>query len=166
MSNTININVKIEFPPDVDLSGISQKEYGINHLHDFQEILFDYRRVSMRGGYYPLDEKSRGYRWMFFLDTYEVYKDNVKDGLEITPVFNQKWYKNKYMTVVFLNKNFEFFKRIVPASKQEYQEEKELFDDLYKIFKENQYNIGNYIKRDIKDDFVKHPLTKSNKENN
>jgi hypothetical protein len=154
-SNSISIKLRLDFPSEVDLAGIEHKEYGVNHLHDFQEIFTDYNRVSRRNGYYPLDEKARGYRWMFFLDTYELYKDKDKELLELNSVFGQKWYKGKYMTIVFLDKNFEFHKRVIPATKQEYQEEKKLFDELYCIFKENQHKIGGFIKREAKDEIVK-----------
>jgi len=149
LSKSIKINVKLDFPDEVDLTDLEHKEYGINHLQDFNELLFDYSRTKMRNGYLPLKEE--GFRWMFFLDTYEVYTPEEAKNLELNEVFLQKWYKGKYMTILFLNEDFEFFKRILPASKKEFEEEPILFRRLYKILKDNQDKVGGYIKRLKKD---------------
>jgi len=148
---SINISVKIDFPPEVDLDNLEDKEYNINDLSDFQELLFEYKRTKMRGGYLSLNGKDEQFRWVFFLDTYEAYSDADTNDLMIDPVFKQKWYKNKYMTAMVLDENLNYHRRVVPASKDEYVEEKELFDKLYTIFKNNQDFIGKYIKRKKKD---------------
>ena len=147
--NSINIKVRLDFPSEVDLSGVDNKEYGINHLHDFNELLFDYSRIKLRNGYFPLKEE--GFRWIFFLDTYDTYTSGDAEDLFLNEVFHQKWYKGKYMTVVFLDENFEFFKRVLPATKKEFIEEPILFNKLYKVLKDNQDSIGSYIKRLKKD---------------
>ena len=49
------------------------------------------------------------------------------------------------------HRNFEFFKRVLPASIEEMEEEPTLFKRLYKILKDNQDTVGRYIKRDKKD---------------
>lgn len=149
---SVRINVRLDFPPEVDLSGLEEKEYGINHLHDFHEIFSHYCKINRRNGYFPLKEE--GYRWMFFLDTYETYSPKETEDLHMDPVFLQKWYRCKYMTVVFIDNNFEVFTRTLPATQQEYEEEKQLFDKLYKIFRENQDFIGRYVKRNKRDDFI------------
>lgn len=143
---TVNINVKLEFPPEVNLEGIVNQEYGIMHMHDFYEIIFTYCKLKSRSGYHHI--KDDKYRWMFFLDTYEKYSPEESKELHMNYVFQQKWYKGKHMTVMFINKDFEVFTRVLPASEQEYIEEKSLFDDLYRVFKENQDFIGKYLKHD------------------
>jgi len=142
---SVNINLRLDFPPEVDLRGIESKEFNITDLSDYSECLFDYSRVVMRNGYYPL--KFENFRWVFFLDTYEMYDRSESSDLVINSIFSQKWYKNKYMTIIVLDNNFKFHRRIIPATKSDYNEEKELFDKIYKIFETNQNFIGKYIKR-------------------
>ena len=152
MSKKLNLSVEVEFPSDVNLEDVNTYGYGLNHVNDFCDILFEYKKLNTRNGYLPIKEE--GYRWMFFSDTYEEYSSKDEKMLKMDPVFNQKWYKNKYMTIYFIDQNFKVFRRVLPASKREYEEESCLFDKLYKIFRENQDFIGKYIKRNKSKDLI------------
>src|SRR5438552_18337882 len=115
--SSVTISVKIDFPQEVDLRGVESKEYNIWDLSDFHECMFDYNRIKMRNGYLTLSD--RDFRWIFFLDTYEEYKFDDREDLVLNSVFSQAWYKNKYMTIILLDKNFKFHKRVIPASKED-----------------------------------------------
>jgi len=140
----LSLSLQIEFPQDVDLTSIPNRIFNIWDMSDYQECFADYTRVYMRNGYFPI--KCDKFRWLFFLDSYQTYdKEEAKD-LVLTDVFRQKWYKFKFMTIVFLDKDLKFHKRTIPASQLEYEEEKALFDELYKILDYNDDHVGKYIK--------------------
>ena len=143
-SKSYAFSMRVDFPLEVDLENIPKKEFSVWDLDDYQDMMFSYCFVNQRKNYYPI--KNTGYRWLFFMDTYDVYDVAESKDLELTSVFKQKWYKNKYMTVIFLDKDMKYHKRVIPASKQEYLEEKEVFDKLYKILDKYDNYIGNYIK--------------------
>lgn len=143
-TKTLSIKASIEFPPDVDLNEVSDKEYNIIELSDFQELMFEYAKVNRKGTYLPLKDKN--FRWIFFSDIYEPYENKEKSNLVLTDVFGEKWYRNKFMTVIFLDRDLKYGKYTIPATHQEYNEDKRIYDTLYKVLKTNNNIIGKYIK--------------------
>lgn len=148
----LNFTIQVEFPPEVNVSDFENKIYSIWDLSDYQELMADYYRIFRRGGYFSI--KDEEFRWVFFLDTYETYSKEEAKTLELAPVFYQKWYKEKYLTVVFLDKNFKHHKTVIPATSLEYSEEPKLYSKLYQILSDNDDIIGKYIKRKKCEDYV------------
>lgn len=145
MKSIVNFKMQVEFPPEVDLREFPEHPFSIWDLNDYLELFADYNRINMRNTYFPI--KNTEFRWVFFLDSYEKYDHNESKDLQLAPVFSQKWYRGKFMTIVFLDKKFKFHKYVIPATKQDYSENKGLFDKLYQILSHNDDYVGKYITR-------------------
>lgn len=143
---TLSLKVSIEFPADVDLTGLPDKEYNILELSDFQDLHHEYAKVNQLGRYYGL--KGTTFRWIFFSDIYESYSRKDRQDLILTDVFNEKWYRDKFMTVIFLDRDLRYGKYVIPATQLEYNEDKCIYDRLYSALKINHDYVGKYIKRE------------------
>lgn len=140
----VTLKVDIEFPKDVNIDHIEDRSFNIMELSDFYDLIFAYNTVNKRGLYQNIKDKK--YRWIFFSDEYETYDKEESKDLHMESVFEQKWYVNKFMTVYTLDDNLKYGKYILPATKQEYDEDKELYQKLYQIMRKNDSIIGKNIK--------------------
>jgi len=146
MNQTLNINVQICFPPEVDLIGLEGKTYNIVELSDYQDLLFEYAKVNKKGMYNPL--KDPNFRWIFFSDVYEIYDKHEIPNLKLEEVYHEKWYSRKFMTVIFLDRDLKYGQYVVPCTHQEYSEDQVIYDKLYAVLRKNNNIIGKYIKTD------------------
>ena len=142
-SKILTLKVNIDFPHDVNLSGLPDKEYNVVELSDFQNLLFEYTRVLRTGMDCPL--KDADFRWIFFSDMYDPYNEKDED-LKMDPVFNEKWYCGKFMTIIFLDNDLKYGKYVIPATTQEYSESKCIYDKLYRVLRKNRNIVGKYVK--------------------
>lgn len=140
------LKVSVEFPTEVNISGIEEKEFNINDWCSYQELVFAYKVISKKDLYCNIKDKN--YKWLFFSDTYETYSNNEAEDLVLNDNFREKWYKNKFMTVYFIDNNFKCGAYVIPATSQEYKEDKAIYDDLYRVLKRNNNVIGKYIKNE------------------
>ena len=140
----VTIKVNLEVPPEVNTDGLVDCCFDIMQLSDLYDLMFAYNIVNAKGLYQNIKDKN--YRWIFFSDEYEIYEREESGDLMLDPVFNQKWYRGKYMTVFTLDNNLKYGKYILPATKQEYSEDKEIYARLYQIMRKNDSTIGKYVK--------------------
>lgn len=144
--NIKNVTIKVDvgFPKDVNAEGVEDRNFNIIELTDFYDMFTAYNAVNVKGLYQNI--KGKGYRWMFFSDEYETYEKDEIEDLAMEPVFKEKWYLGKFMTVYTLDENLKYGKYILPATKQEYEEDKLIYQRLYQIMKKNNSIIGKYVK--------------------
>lgn len=143
-NKAVTIKVGLEFPQDVNIEGLSDINFDIMQLTDFYDLMFAYNIVNSKGLYQGIKDKN--YRWVFFSDEYEVYDKEESKELIIEPVFNEKWYRGKFMTVYLLGNDFKYGKYILPTTKQEYDEDRVLYQGLYQMMRKNNSLIGKVIK--------------------
>jgi len=142
----VRITVKVSLPEGFDHTGIDTYDLSLSDICSYADIYSEYSIILKKNKYFPI--KDPEFRWLFFSDITEPYDKGDIDNEELilTPVFNQKWYKNKYMRVLYIDKNFAAGSRIIPTSKQEYNEDKKLYSALYRILNKNESHIGKYLK--------------------
>lgn len=157
----ITIKVQLEFPSDVNLEGAEDKVYNILELSDYLELMVNYGALQRKGLYKSFKDKN--FRWVFFSDTYDTYGEEdienlvlcVNQAKDAPPqktdsVFLERWYQRKFMTVFTLDNNLKYRSYTIPATYQEYFEDKAAFDILYRILKRNNDVVGKYLKTENK----------------
>lgn len=127
------IPIKIISPIDFRDSGIENADLDIDFILNYSDLIFNYNVAKTLGTYLKLTINDT--RWCFITVSNETYTDNdIKtDNLNLDTWMIMKECKGKFYNFFVISNDFKISKWMIPISKHEYEENQNIYKNIYTI---------------------------------